>query len=55
MSEGLRIIDHRLGALEGVARGVFGKPPGLLPPGQKKELPGWESLHGPKNSWGNRG
>lgn len=38
MSEGLKVIDRRLGALEGVARGVFGKQPKALLPGQKEEL-----------------
>jgi len=38
MSEAIKVVDRRLGALEGTVRGVFGKPPGLLPAGVKEEL-----------------
>lgn len=38
MGEAIKVVDRRLGALEGMARGVFGKAPGLLPSGVKKEL-----------------
>ncbi|GAI99895.1 unnamed protein product, partial [marine sediment metagenome] len=38
MSEAIKVVDRRLGAIEGLARGTFGKPPGLLPAGVKEEL-----------------
>lgn len=38
MSEAIKMVDRRLGALEGTVRGVFGRPPGLLPAGVKEEL-----------------
>lgn len=38
MSEAIKMVDRRLGALEGTVRGAFGKPPGLLPAGVKEEL-----------------
>ena len=38
MGEAIKVVDRRLGALEGMARGAFGKAPGLLPSGVKKEL-----------------
>lgn len=38
MSEAIKVVDRRLGAIEGVVRGTFGKPPGLLPAGVKEEL-----------------
>jgi len=38
MSEGLRVVDRRLGAIESTIQGIFGKRPGLLPAGQRKEI-----------------
>lgn len=38
MSEAIKMVDHRLGAIEGTVRGVLGKPPGLLPLAVKKEI-----------------
>ena len=38
MSEAIKVVDRRLGAMEGTVRGVFGRPPGLLPAGVKEEI-----------------
>jgi len=38
MSEGLGVIDRRLGAIEGIVRARLGRQPALLPEGEKGEL-----------------
>jgi len=38
MSEGLKMIDHRLGAMESAVQGFFGKRPPLLGEAAKREL-----------------
>jgi len=38
MSEGLKVIDRRLGAIEGIARARLGKQPALFSEGEKTEL-----------------
>jgi len=38
MSEGLKVVDRRLGAMENVFQGIFGKRAPLLGAGEKREL-----------------
>jgi len=38
MSEAIKMVDRRMGAIEGTIRGAMGKSPGLLPAGVKEEL-----------------
>lgn len=38
MSELVKVFDRRLGAMESTVQGVIGRPPPLLPEGQKTEL-----------------
>jgi len=38
MSEGLKVVDHRMGAIENILRGALGKAPPLLAEGKKKVI-----------------
>ncbi len=38
MSEGLKVADRRLGAIENIIQGIFGRRPPLLETGEKREL-----------------
>ena len=38
MSEGLKVVDHRMGAIENILRGAVGKTPSLLAEGKKRTI-----------------